>query len=244
MSLSDDKNSSKKREAYSGTDNLIQVETAMVQYNAWVMGLFLKGFGRRVDTSTRVLDFGAGLGTLSRIFYERTGVKPDAVEIDHNQRTETARRGFSTYASLDQVPSKYDLIFTSNVLEHIEDDRGMLRTLSGHLSKNGILLIYVPAFEALWTSMDDKVGHIRRYHKKDLYDKVREAGYEVRHISYRDSLGFFLSILFKFVGSKKGDLPLRSLYIYDRLLLPVSRLMDLGFSGFLGKNLFVVAQKS
>ncbi|MDX2027154.1 MAG: class I SAM-dependent methyltransferase [Alphaproteobacteria bacterium] len=216
----------------------------MVRYNEWAMNLFLKGFGRPVEGSTRVLDFGAGLGTLSKIFYRKTGVKPDAVEIDPNQRSETARQGFPTYASLADAPSGYDLIFTSNVLEHIEDDEGVLKTLRERLKNNGILLIYVPAFEFLWTSMDDKVGHVRRYHRKDLRDRLQKAGYEILHISYRDSLGFFLSILFKFIGSKQGNLPLRSLYIYDRFLLPISRIIDVALSRFFGKNLFVVARKN
>jgi len=229
---------------YSATDGLVRIEAAMTRYNRWIIGKVIKGYGKTLDSKTRVLDFGAGLGTLSQIFYEKSGVRPDALEIDPGHRLEAARRGFATYSTLAELPVVYDLVFVSNVLEHIEDDVGTLLSLKTHLKDDGALLIYVPAFEAIWTSMDEKVGHIRRYRKKALAEKLRHAGYDVRYIGYCDSLGFILAFLFKFIGSREGDLPMKSLSLYDRFLLPISRTMDVLFSRLFGKNLFVIARKS
>ncbi len=227
---------------YSGRDSLIRMEQAMTNYNRWIVHLFVSNCGSHVRPDTQVLDYGSGIGTLASIFFNRTGVKPDALEIDLVQRLEVERRGFKTFSSLTELCKSYDLIFTSNVLEHIEDDVSVLRALREKLASDGTLLIYVPAFRALWTAMDDKVGHVRRYRKRDMREKLRHCGYTLDKIHYCDSLGFMLTLLFKLFGAKDGDLPIRSLHIYDRFLLPISRRMDVVLSRFFGKNLFVVAR--
>lgn len=62
-------------------------------------------------------------------------------------------------------------------------------------------------------------------------------------IGYRDSIGFMLALVFKVVGSKSGEPSDLSLWIFDRLLWPVSRALDLIVSPFFGKNVLVVARK-
>ena len=228
---------------YSGTDQLVRIEKAMARYNAWIVGMVIDGYGGKINPTTRVLDFGAGLGTLSQIFYDKSSVRPDTFDLDPVHRQEMTRRGFHAYSRFDDLPADYDLIFVSNVLEHIEDDVDLLYVLKGKLKQDAKLVIYVPAFQSIWTTMDEKVGHIRRYHKKELCEKLGQTGYSVQQVRYCDSLGFLLAFLFKFIGNKNGDLPLRSLYLYDRLLLPISRVMDMVALRFWGKNLFVVARK-
>ena len=44
------------------------------------------------------------------------------------------------------------------------------------LKPGGLLLVYVPAFALLWTRMDDKVGHQRRYTRGGLEARLRERG--------------------------------------------------------------------
>ena len=56
-----------------------------------------------------------------------------------------------------------DFVFSSNVMEHLEDDVEVLRQLHDKLRSGGHLALSVPAFPALWTSLDDRVGHFRRY---------------------------------------------------------------------------------
>lgn len=229
---------------YPGTENLFLVETALARYNAWVVDKFISSFRGRQGSGTRVLDFGSGLGTLSRIFYQKTGIRPDAFDIDAMHRAEMEKSGFMAYANLDDMPSGYDLIFTSNVLEHIEDDTGTLRAIRAKLAVNGTLLVYVPAFAFLWTSMDDKVEHCRRYSRDDLCAKLRDAGYIVESTAYCDCVGFVLSLLFKPFDRPNAPLPIRSLAFFDRFLLPFDKILDPLFQKLFGKNLYVVARKA
>jgi predicted SAM-dependent methyltransferase len=59
------------------------------------------------------------------------------------------------------------MIYSSNVLEHIEDDSRALNEMFAKLQINGKLAIYVPAFMFLFSDLDIKAGHFRRYSKKE-----------------------------------------------------------------------------
>ena len=51
----------------------------------------------------------------------------------------------------------------SNVLEHIEDDAAAVRRFRSVLPEGGRLVILVPALPALYGSIDEAIGHFRRY---------------------------------------------------------------------------------
>jgi len=155
---------------------------------------------------------------LSQIFFNQSGVRPEGVELDATQRNIYSDRGLKAYSNLSETNQTYPLIFTSNVLEHIEDDVAALKHLKEKLSPDGLLLIYVPAFEAIWTSMDNKVGHYRRYRQADLQAKLTQAGYVVHKSHYCDSLGFILAFIFKFIGNESGEPSSWTLKFFDRVL--------------------------
>jgi SAM-dependent methyltransferase len=224
---------------YTGSELLVTNEDALRNYNRWIVDQFVQS---SPAGGRDILDFGAGIGTLSEIYAARTSVRPAVLEVDAKQRDVLRQRGYAPYASLDEVEGKYDLIYTSNVLEHIEDDVAALRALRGHLKPGGRIAIFVPAFRLIWTSMDDKVGHHRRYTKPMLRDHLEAAGFAVERMSYRDSMGFLLALGFKVIGSASGEPSERSLRLFDRYLLPVSRLVDIATHPLLGKNVFAVAR--
>jgi Methyltransferase domain len=225
---------------YTGSELLFTNEEALKNYNHWIVAQFVEEFSAINGKSA--LDFGAGIGSLCSIFDETTKVRPATLEVDAKQRDTLKKRGFSPYASIGEMSQNFDLIYTSNVLEHIEDDVATLIELRERISENGRIAIFVPAFKILWTSMDDKVGHHRRYTKKSLRAKLRAAGFTVEKIGYRDSIGFALALLFKVLGSKSGEPSYSSLVLFDRVLLPISRALDVLVSPFFGKNILAIAR--
>ena len=235
---------SARRSEYPATELLIRGESDLQNYHEWVVNLFLLHSAKQNSDGSRILDFGAGAGALSRIFEEKTGLKPDGVELDDRLREILCGRGFRGYASVSELNDSYDVIFSSNVLEHIEDDVMALKELRRKLKDDGVLLLYVPAFTLIWSSMDDRVGHYRRYTKRTLSQKLQAAGYRVSAARYCDSLGFVLSILFKLFGSRSGEPSSRSLRMFDRYVLPVSTLCDVPLHALFGKNVFVAASKT
>lgn len=223
---------------YAGRENLEVMQEAE-NYNRYLLSLIF----RHVRPNVRVADFGAGAGTFAVPLRER-GVDVLCVEPDPGLQGELRRAGLRVCGDLRGIAdASLDLIYTFNVLEHIADDRGTLRALAGKLKSGGKLLIYVPAFPVLFTAMDRKVGHLRRYRRAPLMALVRDAGLTVEEARYADSLGFFATLAYRALGRADGSIDRRALRAYDRLAFPLSRSCDCLLSVWIGKNLMVVASK-
>jgi SAM-dependent methyltransferase len=225
--------------SYTGLDVLETLDGA-TNYNSLLVDLILRhARGRR-----RMLDFGAGLGTFSKLLRAK-GIEVICVESDPYLADALARGGFQTFRHLNDVQDgSFEFIFALNVLEHIEDDLTTLQRLAAKLKKHGRLLIYVPAFQCLWTSLDDKLKHYRRYRRAGLKRLARSTGLSVWKTRYVDSLGFFAALGFKVFGNKNGHLSARAVSLYDRYVVPVSRALDFLFGRLLGKNIYVIASKN
>jgi hypothetical protein len=183
------------------------------------------------------------LGTFSKLIRERN-VEVVCVESDAYLADILARDGFTTFSDLQEVPDgSVDFIFSLNVLEHVKDDFATICRLGTKLKKQGRLLIYVPAFQCLWTGLDDKLRHYRRYRRVGLERLVHSATLSLRESGYVDSLGFFATLIFKIFGNRRGDLNARALAFYDRYVVPPSKALDLLLSDLFGKNVYVVASK-
>jgi SAM-dependent methyltransferase len=228
--------------AYGGTDELFAVERGLPRYTADIVGKMVSRLGR----ADRVLEFGAGIGTLAMEWVRQTGRTPECVELDPDQRKLIRERGLACYGSIGELSSTYDGIYTSNVLEHVFDDVGALKELRSALCKDGVIAIFVPAFMCLYSDADRAVGHYRRYRRRELRDKVEAAGYSITDCCYVDSLGFFAWLSTRICGyrTSTGLGNERSLVLYDTWLYPLSRLLDrLGLRHLFGKNLLLVARR-
>ena len=232
---------------YPGASILSEIDSNLVNYSRSIATKLLHHSNLTGKTAPRVLDFGAGAGTLTQIWIGISGIAPDCVELDPNLRSQLHSKGLRAVASLSELTGLYDYIYTSNVLEHIEHDEVILAQLRDLLKTDGTLGIYVPAFEVLFTDFDESVGHFRRYRRSELREKLKRSGFAVSFSSYSDSLGFFSVAVLKFCGFSfsPGVKTSNLMKIYDRFLLPVSLLLDfLGMRLILGKNLLMTAQKN
>jgi SAM-dependent methyltransferase len=222
---------------YTGVDNLEVMEEAQ-NYNRFLLDLIA-----RHSTGGRVLDFGAGNGTFARPCRER-GMDVTALEPDARLQTLLQEAGVPAVADVAALPdAAFDYAYSLNVLEHIGDDVGALRGLLAKLRPGGRLLVYVPAFPVLYTSMDAKVGHVRRYTLGTLSANVRAAGFLVHDVRYADSLGFLATLVFKGLDNGRGDVNRPLLRLYDRLVFPLSRAVDAFTHRWFGKNLVLVASR-
>jgi SAM-dependent methyltransferase len=227
-----------QQEAYTGVDNLEVMQEA-VNYNRYL----LDTVRRYAPPQARVLDFGAGGGQFAAPL-TGMGLNVTALEPDQLLQQRLRSQGLRAVGSTEELPdASFDYIYTLNVLEHIEDDAAALRSLCAKLTPRGKLLIYVPAFAILYTSMDAKVGHVRRYTRATLVARVHAAGFQVERVVYADSIGFFATLLFKLIGNKDGNVSLSALKFYDRLVFPLSRALDAIAQRWFGKNLLLICAK-
>jgi SAM-dependent methyltransferase len=222
---------------YTGVENL-EVMREAENYNRYLQSLV----ERHAAGAKRVIDFGAGSGTFA-IRCAAAGFDLTAVEPDEHLRAMLAAARVRAVADVAELPDQaFQFAYTLNVLEHIEDDVEALRALRAKLAPQGSLLVYVPAFPVLYTSMDARVRHVRRYTRATLRGSLEAAGFEIREMRYADSLGFAATLMFKALDDGSGGVNRRLLKLYDRLAFPVSRALDTLTHRWFGKNLLALAK--
>ncbi len=219
------------------------IEPSLRNYNNHIVDLILSVH----NNESEILDFGAGCGSLAKIVRTKTKKSPTCIEIDEYFKSILIKIGFKVFGDIEETKDQYDFIYSSNVLEHINDDVKSLKQLESKLIKNGTLVLYLPAFQMLYSDLDRSVGHFRRYSKKRILKITHETGFRIDKMFYVDSVGFFCSFIIQILGwnTEFGLGSKRSLKLYDKFIFPVSRFLDsLGFKYILGKNIFVSLKKS
>lgn len=178
---------------HEGYTTLLRMEGAP-NYNAWL--------GRRIreHLGKRVLEVGAGIGTITR------EIEPGrelliALELEpfYVERLKNLFRGkphvrpyLANVAKADWralAAERLDSVVLSNVLEHIEDDAAAVRQFRQVLPPGGVLVVLVPALPWLYGSIDKAVGHFRRYTPEELRDVLTRGGFAVEHLSWMNLVG-------------------------------------------------------
>lgn len=223
---------------YTGRDNLEVMREAR-NYNRFLLELVLA----QARNNELTVDFGAGCGTFS-FPVASAGNNLVCVETDPVLSSTLSNHGLKVVSNLEMLEDgSIDYLYTLNVLEHIEDDDAIVKLWMRKLSPGGRLLVYVPAFEYLFSSMDRKVGHFRRYTKRMLSAKLENAGFQVAETKYADSIGYLAALIYKTFDNGEGGINMRMLKIYDRWVFPLSRTLDLILSSVVGKNVYACAVK-
>jgi SAM-dependent methyltransferase len=201
-----------------------------------------------------VLEVGAGLGTITRKLVDRyptlsvvalepaENVFPDLDSFAAIEPRVTARR--QTLADYQPSPDeRFDAVLYINVLEHIDDDARELRMAAGVLRRGGALLVFGPALGWMYSELDYKAGHYRRYSLRQLRKLATDAGLALVSARYFDLLGVAPYLLVYRV-LRHDDITGSTLWGYDRVVVPVSRWLQRALRRPpLGKNVILIARK-
>lgn len=144
-------------------------------------------------------------------------------------------------SDLSLPTDSFDTVVCFNVLEHLEKDELALQNILKLLAPGGKGLFIVPAFMFLYGTMDEKCLHFRRYRRKELVEKIRQAGYTVKRARYFNLLGA-LGWYLNFKILKKRLLSETQSGIFDALapwLEKWERVVNPPF----GQSLLVIAEK-
>jgi SAM-dependent methyltransferase len=222
---------------YRGHDILDLLKRAR-NYNRWLTDQVIAA---KPPRARKIIDLGAGRGTFAEMLRAR-GIEIDCVEPDPKNQGVLRDLGFAVQTTINEhEPESIDYVYTLNVLEHVREDEELVRAVFSRLRRGGRLFVFVPAFPLLWSRLDDHVEHQRRYRRGPLVTMLSRAGFVVLRCGYADCLGFFAALLFRRTGAP--EISPRSLWIYDRMLFPMSRFLDLGLGHLFGKNVLAVCRK-
>jgi SAM-dependent methyltransferase len=223
---------------YRGHDILDLLKDAR-NYNSWLVDQVITAAPPR---AAKIVDLGAGRGTFAEMLRVR-GLDVRCVEPDAENQVVLREIGFQVATGLEEhEPGSCDYIYTLNVLEHVPEDEALVRVAFSRLRNGGRFFIFVPAFPILWSRLDDHVEHQRRYRRALMVAMLRRTGFEVERARYADCLGFFAALVFG--RSAEAKISPRSIWFYDRLLFPVSKLLDPILGRFFGKNLAILCRKN
>jgi SAM-dependent methyltransferase len=200
----------------------------------------------------RVLEVGAGLGATGQALClprhrEWLCLEPDeamsrrlAQLIDEGRLPDFFRGARGTVADLPPG-DLFDSILYIDVLEHIEGDAEEARRALAHLRPGGFLIVLAPAHQFLYSPFDRAIGHFRRYSRRALARAVPE-GLECRLLRYLDSAGFFASLGNRLLlkAARPGA---RQILLWDRVMVPVSRVLDRLLLYRFGKSVLGVWRK-
>lgn len=157
----------------------------------------------------QLLEVGCGTGIvmaqLEHMGFTCTGLDVNAQAIAYAKRRTKGRLVLQSIFRYTPT-SSFDVVGAFDVLEHIGDERKFLSICHALLSSKGHLILTVPAGRWLWNETDRASGHMRRYERDELRDKLVRAGFTVQSMRYWNVLLFPLYALWHWIsGMNRKD---------------------------------------
>jgi len=154
------------------------------RFNRWMADTIRPWIG------SRVLELGAGIGNMTqqlaggRKYYVATDL-----DQEHLARQRVRFRGrpnlkirkcdLCRAEDFDEFAGAFDTVVCLNVVEHVEDDLAALRNIRKALAPGGRAVILVPQGQSIYGTLDEVLGHFRRYSDAQLRSRMEEAGFVI-----------------------------------------------------------------
>lgn len=208
----------------------------------------------KIHKKSKILDVGCAGGSLIRILSQKKyvnvfgiDISPEAIEFCHRSGL---KKTFVRDASKTEFNDKtFDFIIASDVLEHCNYDDKAVREWNRILKPSGRVLLFVPAFNSLWSAHDVKNRHYRRYSYPDLRIILKKECFEITMHSFWNFLAFFPKLAMRLSGTtnRKSD----ELYQLNntlnhtlfKILQIENKLLVSGMRFPVGVSIFIVAKK-
>jgi SAM-dependent methyltransferase len=235
----------------------LELVAELPRYHEWLMRYFLP------HLRGKVIEVGAGIGTVAASYVgavDQAVLVEPAVNLHERLKARFSGQGHVTtlcstleealsptgqentaYGRDPVLPGTFDAAIMVNVLEHIEDDRRVVKLLVELLKPGGALLIFVPATPLLFGEIDRSLGHVRRYTQETLGQVL--TGVTVETMRYFDLLGMVPWFVTGRV-LRRHSVGAASAKLYDRFFVPLCEVVDQLAGPRVGKNLVCVAFKN
>ncbi len=157
------------------------------RFNRWMADTITPYIGKDV------LELGAGMGNLTRHLsrrrrsYVATDIDREhlarlAIRLQHRPNVRTAVCDLTCAGDFANFEQQMDTVVCLNVLEHIDDDLAGLRHIYSTLRQGGRAIVLVPQGAGVYGTLDQVLGHFRRYTHDELASKMKATGFRVESV--------------------------------------------------------------
>ena len=156
------------------------------KFNSWMVDTIRPYVGKNV------LEIGSGIGNITRKLiprerYHATDINKFYLQVAENIKSDKPYLSVE-YLDVNDVSTfiedkqKFDTIVCLNVIEHLDDDLKAMYNIVDLLDANGIAIILVPRGQWLFGTLDEVLGHKRRYAEHEIRKLSESAGLKVDKI--------------------------------------------------------------
>jgi ubiquinone/menaquinone biosynthesis C-methylase UbiE len=169
----------------------------------------LRQHARRDSASDRpvILDIGCGTGMMLEDLQQMgsaTGLDFSMVALEYCQKRGINKLGRADVRNIPVKSNSVDIITALDLIEHIEDDHGLMSEFQRVLKPGGIAVMSVPAHKKLWSGHDVALHHFRRYEKPEFRKLVEGAGLRPRKYTYGMATAYVPAILIRNYKKLRG----------------------------------------
>jgi SAM-dependent methyltransferase len=230
--------------SYSGSE--LDAMSEARNYYKWILRLAGPFIG------SKVVEVGAGTGNFAAAMLRQIAVSElMLVEPAGNlfprlaERFEADGRVKVLQGYLGDCPSLrgVDSVIAINVIEHIHDDAEFLRLAFRALAPGGTVVLFAPALQYLYGSLDHSFEHYRRYSKAQLIRGLTAASFCLEKILYINFIGIFTWLMAGRILRRRTLRPAQ-VRLYDRWMVPWISKAERLWEPPLGQSLLAIARKS
>jgi glycosyltransferase involved in cell wall biosynthesis len=156
------------------------------RFNAWMADTI------RPYCGNHVLEIGSGVGNLTqkllpRRKYVASDINPLYIQTLSRLRADRPylKSAFCDVTDLATFPKEegpFDTVICLNVIEHVPDDRASLLNIRSVLAPGGKAIVLVPQGQWNFGTLDEVLGHQRRYSQESLRALAAGCGFKVREV--------------------------------------------------------------
>lgn len=204
-------------------------------------------------TGQRILEIGAGIGNYTEFITDREKVVCLELHPDAYEHLKERYAGVSNILVLQGDVAdpgirslethNFDSAMCLNVLEHVEDDVLALKNIWHTLQVNGRLLLIVPAIPEIHGSVDQSLGHFRRYTRKTLRTAIGASKFQLEKLHYMNSLGILGWLLNNRIVKRQEESPTQIAF-YSRYVVPWLSALESLVHPPIGLSLVCIARKA
>ncbi len=151
---------------------------------------------KTVNKDAYILDVGCSGGALLQVLQEKEFKNIYGIDMSQKAVDVCLKKGFKNVYALKAEKThfkdkEFDIVIASDVLEHIEDPKQALLEWYRILKSGGQLIVFVPAFQFLWSKHDEINHHFKRYSRSDLLNILGAMNFRIKRSSYWNFVLFF-----------------------------------------------------